>query len=45
MQEDARAIEDVGVQHVAVRLGGATAAESVERIERFGAEVIAKMRG
>ncbi|MET0568523.1 MAG: LLM class F420-dependent oxidoreductase [Hyphomicrobiaceae bacterium] len=45
MQEDARAIEDVGVQHVAVRLGGATATESVERIERFGAEVIVKMRG
>jgi probable F420-dependent oxidoreductase len=45
MLEDAQAIEAVGTQHVALRLGGASAADSVARIERFGAEVIAKMRG
>ena len=45
MLEDAQALEDVGVQHVALRLGGAGAEDCVARIERFGAEVIARMRG
>ncbi len=42
MREDADALTNVGVSHAALRLGGATIAETVERIERFGAEVIAK---
>ncbi len=42
MAADAAALTGAGVSHVALRLGGATVAESVERIERFGAEVIAK---
>jgi probable F420-dependent oxidoreductase len=40
MQADATALAGIGVGHVAVRLGGASIAEAVERIERFGAEVI-----
>jgi alkanesulfonate monooxygenase SsuD/methylene tetrahydromethanopterin reductase-like flavin-dependent oxidoreductase (luciferase family) len=40
MAADAAALEAVGVQHVALRLGGASAAEAVERIDRFGREVI-----
>jgi probable F420-dependent oxidoreductase len=43
MIDDVGALAKVGVHHVALRLGGDTAAEAVARIERFGAEVIAKM--
>jgi hypothetical protein len=43
MIDDVGALAMVGVDHVALRLGGDTAAEAVARIERFGAEVIAKM--
>ena len=39
---DAAALETLGVGHVALRLGGASAAEAVERIDRFGREVIGK---
>ncbi len=44
MAADAAALTGVGVSHVALRLGGASIAESVERIERFGTEVIAKAK-
>jgi probable F420-dependent oxidoreductase len=43
MAEDAAALSALGVGHAALRLGGDTAADCVARIERFGAEVIAKM--
>jgi probable F420-dependent oxidoreductase len=43
MAADAAAIATLGVGHVALRLGGETAADCVARIERFGAEVIAKL--
>ena len=43
MAADAAALAAIGVGHVALRLGGDTAAAAVERIERFGAEVIAEM--
>ncbi len=42
MLGDALALSDAGVKYVALRLGGASAQEAVERVERFGAEVIAK---
>lgn len=42
MAEDAAALEAVGVGHVALRLGGSTVQEAVDRIERFGAEVIGR---
>jgi probable F420-dependent oxidoreductase len=42
MAADAVALQAVGVRHVAVRLGGASLAESLERIDRFGREVIAQ---
>ena len=42
MREDAAALAAVGVGHVALRLGGSTIADTIERIERFGAEVIGK---
>jgi alkanesulfonate monooxygenase SsuD/methylene tetrahydromethanopterin reductase-like flavin-dependent oxidoreductase (luciferase family) len=42
MLEDAAALAKVGVGHVALRLDGASVAEAVEKIERFGSEVIAK---
>jgi probable F420-dependent oxidoreductase len=42
MAADTAALAEVGVGYVALRLGGDTAAQAVERIERFGAEVIAK---
>jgi probable F420-dependent oxidoreductase len=45
MMDDVGALAAVGVGHVALRLGGDTADEAVARIERFGAEVIAKTRG
>jgi len=44
MIDDVGALAGVGVDHVALRLGGENAAEAVARIERFGAEVIAKTR-
>ncbi len=44
MADDAVALAKVGVTEVALRLGGATLAESLERIDRFGAEVIAKAK-
>jgi probable F420-dependent oxidoreductase len=43
MAADAAALSSLGVGHVALRLGGNTAEECVARIDRFGAEVIAKM--
>ena len=42
MKEDAATLAEVGVEHVALRLDGASIAEAVERIERFGAEVIGR---
>jgi probable F420-dependent oxidoreductase len=42
MAADAVALQAVGVAHVAVRLGGATLTEALERIDRFGREVIAQ---
>ena len=44
MIDDAGALTGVGVGYVALRLGGDTVADAVARVERFGAEVIAKMR-
>jgi probable F420-dependent oxidoreductase len=41
MAADAEALSAIGVEDVALRLGGATIEEAVARIERFGAEVIA----
>ena len=41
MLDDAAALAEVGVGHVALRLDGASLGEAVARIERFGAEVIA----
>ncbi len=43
MQDDARHMSDAGVGHVALRIDGADIGEAVARIERFGAEVIAKV--
>jgi hypothetical protein len=43
MVGDAGALAAIGVCHVAVRLGGQSIADAVVRIERFGAEVIAKL--
>jgi probable F420-dependent oxidoreductase len=44
MAADAEALSAIGVEDVALRLGGATVEEAVARIERFGAEVIAKRK-
>jgi probable F420-dependent oxidoreductase len=44
MAADAAALSSLGVGHVALRLGGATAQECVDRIDRFGAEVLAKTK-
>jgi probable F420-dependent oxidoreductase len=44
MLADHAALAALGVGHAALRLGGASVADAVERIERFGAEVIAKVR-
>ncbi|MEZ5817192.1 MAG: LLM class F420-dependent oxidoreductase [Hyphomicrobiaceae bacterium] len=41
MREDRAALVAAGVRHVALRLGGDTVSEALERIQRFGAEVIA----
>jgi probable F420-dependent oxidoreductase len=45
MLADAAALSAIGVGHVALRLGGATIADTVGHIERFGAEVIARHPG
>jgi probable F420-dependent oxidoreductase len=42
MLADAAALEAVGISHVAVRLGGASIQGALERIDRFGREVIAR---
>ena len=42
MLADGAALAGAGVKLVAMRLGGETLTESIERIERFGAEVIAR---
>jgi probable F420-dependent oxidoreductase len=44
MIEDAAALSAAGLGHACLRLGGATLAETIGRIERFGAEVITPMR-
>jgi len=44
MIEDAEALAGIGVEHVALRLAGANIGDTLARIERFGAEVIAPMR-
>jgi hypothetical protein len=41
MAADAAALQAVGVRHAALRLGGASLAQSLGRIDRFGREVIA----
>ncbi len=41
MRADSAALAEAGVGHVALRLGGETVTEAIDRIERFGAEVIA----
>lgn len=43
MADDAVALATVGVGDVALRLGGESLPESLERIERFGKDVIAKV--
>jgi probable F420-dependent oxidoreductase len=40
MLADAAALKALGISHVAVRIGGASIQESLERIDRFGQEVI-----
>lgn len=45
MLADAEALTGLGISHAALRLGGATSDEAVARIERFGAEVIARHKG
>ena len=44
MAADASALAEVGVGHVALRLGGDSITEAVDRIQRFGEEVIAKAK-
>ena len=44
MVADAAALEAVGVRHVDMRLGGASLQELLERIDRFGREVIGRTR-
>jgi probable F420-dependent oxidoreductase len=44
MLEDAESLEDIGLSHVALRLGGTTLEDTIGLIERFGAEVIAKAK-
>jgi probable F420-dependent oxidoreductase len=44
MATDADALSRVGVRHIALRLGGSSVSEAVERIDRFSREVIAKVR-
>lgn len=45
MLADASALSEAGLGHVALRLGGDTIDDTVARIERFGAEVIARYKG
>jgi hypothetical protein len=40
MAADAAALEAVGVRHIAMRLGGNSLQEALERIDRFGREVL-----
>jgi probable F420-dependent oxidoreductase len=40
MAADAAALAAVGVRHIAMRLGGASVSEALERIDRFGREVL-----
>ena len=42
MAADAAALEAAGVRHIALRLGGASLQDSLERIDRFGAEVLGR---
>ena len=42
MLADAETLTAAGVSHAALRLGGNDAQQAVDRIERFGAEVIAR---
>jgi probable F420-dependent oxidoreductase len=44
MLADTAALAQTGVKYVAIRLGGSSAKDAVERIERFGSEVISKYR-
>jgi probable F420-dependent oxidoreductase len=44
MMADAAALEALGISHVAIRLGGTSIQQSLERIDRFGREVIAPSR-
>jgi probable F420-dependent oxidoreductase len=44
MRADLAALEAVGVRNVALRLGGDTVTESLERMQRFGEEVISAGR-
>jgi probable F420-dependent oxidoreductase len=44
MLADKEALAEAGVRLVALRLGGETMSDAIERIERFGAEVIARGR-
>jgi probable F420-dependent oxidoreductase len=41
---DAAALDDIGVGWACIRLGGATIDDTLARIDRFGAEVIAKSK-
>ena len=41
MRSDCAALAEAGIRHVALRLGGDTVTESLERIQRFGEDVIA----
>ncbi len=42
MRADRDALAEIGVSHIALRIGGDTITEAVARIERFGAAVIAE---
>jgi hypothetical protein len=44
MAADAAALEAIGVRHVAIRLGGGSLPQVLERIDRFGREVIGSSR-
>lgn len=44
MLADVAALSAAGVRHAALRLGGETVTEAIDRIDRFGAEVIARAR-
>ena len=44
MRADMAALEAAGVRNVALRLGGDTVTESLERMQRFGEEVISAAR-